>query len=224
MLEGILTGFSTAFSVTNIFMVCAGVLAGTLIGMLSGLGPISAIALMIPITYSFDSSSGLILMAGVYYGAVFGGSTSSILVNAPGVAGTVATTFDGTNYKLFLNGEEVWSTARNKNLIPANTSIKTIGVNFMGEMDDLRLWDVARTESEIKADMNKRLTGSESNLVAYYPMDVNSDYKLIDLTSNQNHGVIKNVEVIQKFSSNDCNAADGTVLINGIVSAGTCSC
>ena len=95
MLEGILTGFSTAFSVTNIFMVCGGVLAGTLIGMLPGLGPISAIALMIPITYSFDSSSGLILMAGVYYGAVFGGSTSSILVNAPGVAGTVATTFDG---------------------------------------------------------------------------------------------------------------------------------
>ena len=95
MLEGILTGFSTAFSVTNIFMVCAGVLAGTLIGMLPGLGPISAIALMIPITYSFDSSSGLILMAGVYYGAIFGGSTSSILVNAPGVAGTVATTFDG---------------------------------------------------------------------------------------------------------------------------------
>ena len=95
MLEGILTGFSTAFSITNIFMVCAGVLAGTLIGMLPGLGPISAIALMIPITYSFDSSSGLILMAGVYYGAVFGGSTSSILVNAPGVAGTVATTFDG---------------------------------------------------------------------------------------------------------------------------------
>ncbi len=95
MLEGILTGFSTAFSLTNIFMVCVGVLAGTLIGMLPGLGPISAIALMIPITYSFDSSSGLILMAGVYYGAVFGGSTSSILVNAPGVAGTVATTFDG---------------------------------------------------------------------------------------------------------------------------------
>ena len=103
MLEGILTGFSTAFSVTNIFMVCAGVLAGTLIGMLPGLGPISAIALMIPITYSFDSSSGLILMAGVYYGAVFGGSTSSILVNAPGVAGTVATTFDG--YPLAKRGE-----------------------------------------------------------------------------------------------------------------------
>ena len=95
MLEGILTGLSTALSVTNIFMVSTGVLSGTLIGMLPGLGPISAIALMIPITYGFDSASGMILMAGVYYGAIFGGSTSSILINAPGVAGTVATAFDG---------------------------------------------------------------------------------------------------------------------------------
>ena len=63
--------------------------------MLPGLGPMTAIALMIPITYGFDPSTGLILMAGVYYGAVFGGSTSSILINAPGVPGTVATSFDG---------------------------------------------------------------------------------------------------------------------------------
>ena len=95
MLEGIFTGFSTALSLTNICMVFIGVLSGTLIGMLPGLGPISAIALMIPITYGFDSASGMILMAGVYYGAIFGGSTSSILINAPGVAGTVATAFDG---------------------------------------------------------------------------------------------------------------------------------
>ena len=103
MLEGIFTGFSTAFTLTNICMVFSGVVAGTLIGMLPGLGPISAIALMIPITYGFDSASGLILMAGVYYGAVFGGSTSSILINAPGVAGTVATAFDG--YPLTRKGQ-----------------------------------------------------------------------------------------------------------------------
>ena len=95
VLEGIMTGLSTAFTPTNILMVSLGVFAGTFIGMLPGLGPISAIALMIPITYGFEPSSGLILMAGVYYGAVFGGSTSSILLNAPGVAGTVATAFDG---------------------------------------------------------------------------------------------------------------------------------
>ena len=95
MLDGILTGLSTAASPLNILMVAVGCFAGTFIGMLPGLGPISAIALMIPITYGFDPATGLILMAGVYYGAIFGGSTSSILINAPGVAGTVATAFDG---------------------------------------------------------------------------------------------------------------------------------
>ena len=95
MLDGILTGLSTAASPLNILMVAVGCFAGTFIGMLPGLGPISAIALMIPITYGFDPATGLILMAGVYYGAIFGGSTSSILINAPGVAGPVATAFDG---------------------------------------------------------------------------------------------------------------------------------
>lgn len=95
MMEGIFEGVSTAFSSYNILMVAIGCFAGTFIGMLPGLGPISAIALMIPITYGMDPSSGLILIAGVYYGAIFGGSTSSILINAPGVAGTVASSFDG---------------------------------------------------------------------------------------------------------------------------------
>ena len=95
MIEGILIGLNTALSLTNILMVMVGCFAGTIIGMLPGLGPMTAIALMIPITYGFDPSTGLILMAGVYYGAVFGGSTSSILLNAPGVPGTVATAFDG---------------------------------------------------------------------------------------------------------------------------------
>ena len=95
MIEGILTGLATALTPTNLMMVMVGCFAGTFIGMLPGLGPISAIALMIPVTYGFDPASGMILMAGVYYGAIFGGSTSSILINAPGVAGTVATSFDG---------------------------------------------------------------------------------------------------------------------------------
>ena len=95
MIEGILIGLKTALSFQNLLMVMIGCFAGTIIGMLPGLGPMTAIALMIPITYGFEPSTGLILMAGVYYGAVFGGSTSSILINAPGVPGTVATSFDG---------------------------------------------------------------------------------------------------------------------------------
>ena len=95
MLDGILIGLSTAFTLQNIGFVVMGCLVGTFIGMLPGLGPMSAIALMIPIAASLDPSAGIILMAAVYYGAIFGGSTSSILINAPGVASTVATSFDG---------------------------------------------------------------------------------------------------------------------------------
>ena len=95
MFDGIVIGLQTAFTPTNLLMVAVGCFAGTFIGMLPGLGPVSAIALMIPITYGLDPASGLILIAGVYYGAVFGGSTSAILINAPGVSGAVATAFDG---------------------------------------------------------------------------------------------------------------------------------
>ncbi|QUS58952.1 tripartite tricarboxylate transporter permease [Pseudovibrio brasiliensis] len=96
MLDGIWIGLSTAFSFSNLLMVIGGCLIGTFIGMLPGLGPMSIIAIMIPVAISIgDPSAALILLAGVYYGAIFGGSTSSILINAPGVASTVATSFDG---------------------------------------------------------------------------------------------------------------------------------
>ena len=96
MLEGIMIGLGTAFSLTNLLMVIGGCLIGTFIGMLPGLGPMSIISIMIPVAISIgDPSAALILLAGVYYGAIFGGSTSSILINAPGVASTVATSFDG---------------------------------------------------------------------------------------------------------------------------------
>jgi len=96
MLEGLMIGLSTAFSLTNILMVIGGCLIGTFIGMLPGLGPMSIIAIMIPVAITLgDPSAAIILLAGVYYGAIFGGSTSSILINAPGVASTVASSFDG---------------------------------------------------------------------------------------------------------------------------------
>ncbi len=96
MLDGLVLGLTTAFTFTNILMVIGGVIIGTFIGMLPGLGPMSIIAIMIPVAISIgEPSTALILLAGVYYGAIFGGSTSSILINAPGVASTVATSFDG---------------------------------------------------------------------------------------------------------------------------------
>src|SRR6056297_2678664 len=96
MIEGLLIGLSAAISPFNLMMVVMGCMVGTLIGMLPGLGPMSIIAIMIPVAISIgDPTAALILLSGVYYGAIFGGSTSSILLNAPGVAGTVATSFDG---------------------------------------------------------------------------------------------------------------------------------
>ena len=104
MIEGILSGLSTALSLFNVAMVVLGCVIGTVIGMLPGLGPMSIIAIMIPVAIGIgDPSSALILLAGVYYGAIFGGSTSSILINAPGVASTVATAFDG--YPLARQGQ-----------------------------------------------------------------------------------------------------------------------
>ncbi|WP_369793250.1 tripartite tricarboxylate transporter permease [Halobacillus sp. BBL2006] len=102
-LDGLLEGFQVAFSLQGILFVLIGVVTGTLIGMMPGLGPISAIAIMIPVTYGMNPSTALMMMAGVYYGAVFGGSTSSILLNAPGISGTVATAFDG--YPMAQRGE-----------------------------------------------------------------------------------------------------------------------
>ena len=96
MFDGIVSGLSAAVSLYNLLMVMIGCIIGTFIGMLPGLGPISIIAIMIPVAIQLgDPAAALIMLAGVYYGAIFGGSTSSILINAPGVAGTVATSFDG---------------------------------------------------------------------------------------------------------------------------------
>ena len=90
-----MVGITTTLIPINIVMVLLGCFVGSFIGMLPGLGPITAVALMIPITYGLDPATGMVLLAGVYYGAIFGGSTCSILINAPGEAATVATAFDG---------------------------------------------------------------------------------------------------------------------------------
>ena len=104
MFDGILHGVNTALSFYNLMMVIVGCVIGTFVGMLPGLGPISIIAIMIPFAIQLgDPATALIMLAGVYYGAIFGGSTSSILINVPGVAGTVATSFDG--YPMAKRGE-----------------------------------------------------------------------------------------------------------------------
>ena len=93
----LLGGFETAFTLQNLIFVFVGVLLGTLIGMLPGIGPINGIAILIPITFALDlnPTTMLILFAGIYYGSQYGNSISAILLNVPGTASSVATTLDG---------------------------------------------------------------------------------------------------------------------------------
>jgi putative tricarboxylic transport membrane protein len=89
------TGFGAAASLTNIGFALLGCLLGTFIGVLPGIGPIPALAMLLPITFGLDPLASLIMLAGIYYGAQYGGSTTSILVNMPGEAGSIVTTIDG---------------------------------------------------------------------------------------------------------------------------------
>jgi putative tricarboxylic transport membrane protein len=100
--EDILNGFAAALSLTNLLVCLAGVALGTLVGVLPGLGPVGAISMLLPLTFSMDPISALILVAGVYFGGMYGGSTTSILVNVPGEAASVVTTLDG--YKMTQKG------------------------------------------------------------------------------------------------------------------------
>jgi TctA family transporter len=88
-------GFQTALSLANIGWCFVGVLLGTLIGVLPGIGPVPTIAMLLPITYTLPPVSALIMLAGIFYGAQYGGSTTSILVNLPGEASSVVTCLDG---------------------------------------------------------------------------------------------------------------------------------
>ncbi|MQA85902.1 MAG: tripartite tricarboxylate transporter permease [Streptosporangiales bacterium] len=88
-------GFGQALTPTNLGYAFAGVLIGTIVGVLPGIGPITAIALLIPLSFGLDPLSGLILLAGIYYGSMYGGSTTSILIRTPGEVATVVTTLEG---------------------------------------------------------------------------------------------------------------------------------
>ncbi|MBX9740150.1 MAG: tripartite tricarboxylate transporter permease [Beijerinckiaceae bacterium] len=88
-------GFGTALTLNNIFFCFIGCMVGTLVGVLPGVGPIATIAMLLPITFGLDPTGALIMLAGIYYGAQYGGSTTAILVNLPGEATSVVTVLDG---------------------------------------------------------------------------------------------------------------------------------
>ncbi|QOF79791.1 tripartite tricarboxylate transporter permease [Variovorax sp. 38R] len=95
LFEHLSLGFGVAFTFTNLLYCLAGCILGTLIGVLPGIGPVATIAMLLPATYALPPVSALIMLAGIYYGAQYGGSTTAILVNLPGESSSVVTVIDG---------------------------------------------------------------------------------------------------------------------------------
>ena len=95
LLDNLALGFGVALSLTNVLYALMGALLGTLIGVLPGLGPVATIAMLLPSIYALDATPALIMLAGIYYGAQYGGSTTAILINVPGESASVVTAIDG---------------------------------------------------------------------------------------------------------------------------------
>src|SRR6185436_15558609 len=95
LIHNLSIGFGEALSLINLWYCFVGVLLGTLIGVLPGIGPVATIAMLLPVTFTLNPTSALIMLAGIYYGAQYGGSTTAILVNIPGESSSVVTCLDG---------------------------------------------------------------------------------------------------------------------------------
>ncbi|GMV01376.1 MAG: hypothetical protein AMXMBFR52_10320 [Burkholderiales bacterium] len=137
LLSNLSLGFAASLTLTNVFYCFIGVLLGTLIGVLPGIGPLATIAMLLPITYQFtDPTTALIMLAGIYYGAQYGGSTTAILVNLPGEVSSVVTVLDG------------YQMARQGRAGPA-LSIAAIGSFFAGTVATLLVAAFAPALAEV---------------------------------------------------------------------------
>lgn len=103
IIQNLALGFQTALTLTNVFYCLVGVFLGTAIGVLPGLGPVATISMLLPITFGMKPDTALIMLAGIFYGAQYGGSTTAILVNLPGESSSVVTALDG--YQMARKGE-----------------------------------------------------------------------------------------------------------------------
>ena len=109
--EALRSGFAAALSLTNLAWALAGVTLGTAVGVLPGIGPALTVAVLLPVTFTLDPISAFIMFGGIYYGAMYGGSTTSILLNTPGETGSIATAIDGHVMALHGRGAAALTTA-----------------------------------------------------------------------------------------------------------------
>src|SRR5258708_16782927 len=132
LLSNLVLGMGVALSFQNLLYALVGCMVGTLIGVLPGIGPVATIAMLLPITFHLPPTAALIMLAGIYYGAQYGGSTTSILVNLPGEASSVVTCIDG--YQMARKGRA-----------GAALSISAVGLFFSSRLRTNLLSPVAPT-------------------------------------------------------------------------------
>jgi putative tricarboxylic transport membrane protein len=130
-LSNLMTGFAIALSPVNLLWCLVGVTVGTAIGVLPGIGPALTIALLLPLTYKVDATAAFILFAGIYYGAMYGGSTTSILLNTPGESATIVTAMEGNKMAKRGRAGAALATAAIGSFVAG--TIGTIGLTFLAE-------------------------------------------------------------------------------------------
>src|SRR6266511_3573283 len=125
-IENLLLGFQVAVTPFNLLVAVMGILLGTIIGVLPGLGGANGVAILLPVTFSMPPTSGIILLTSIYWGALFGGAITSILFNIPGEPWSVATTFDGHPMARGGEGGQALTAAFTSSLVGAMSSIVLI--------------------------------------------------------------------------------------------------
>ena len=125
-------GFATALSLENLLFAAVGVTLGTLVGVLPGIGPALTVALLLPITMSFEPVGAFIMFAGIYYGGMYGGSTTSILLNTPGESASVVTTIEGFQMAKRGRGGAALSTAAIGSFVAG--TISTLAITFLAPL------------------------------------------------------------------------------------------
>ncbi|NYI46355.1 putative tricarboxylic transport membrane protein [Nocardioides aromaticivorans] len=132
----LLEGFQTALTPENLFFAAIGVLLGTAVGVLPGIGPAMTLALLLPVTYTVGADSAIIMFAGIYYGGMYGGSTTSILLNTPGESSSVITAIEGNKMAKAGRAAQALATA-------------AIGSFVAGTIATVALWIVAPTVADL---------------------------------------------------------------------------
>jgi len=129
VLDHLAAGFSAALLLQNLALALLGVTIGTLVGVLPGLGPATTLSLLLPVTFSLDATGALVMFAGLYYGSMYGGSTTAILMNVPGETASIPTTFEGYPMARRGRGGAALTTAAVGSFVAG--TVTTVGITFL---------------------------------------------------------------------------------------------